>query len=368
MNELPGGVSAALLTWYDGGHRDLPWRRDPTPYETLVSELMLQQTVVATVEPYYHRFIARFPTVQALAAATDDEVAAIWSGLGYYARARNLRQAAATIVAEHGGVFPDTEPLLRSLPGIGEYTAAAVAAIAFGVRTFALDGNGARVLARLTAEQAPIDLPATRRRLRALGAAAVPADRPGDFNQAVMELGARVCTPRRARCDLCPVASACAGRAARLVDELPRKRPPKPRPVVRVVCACVTDGERVLVERRPSGLLRGTWALPEEQLEATVAERGEREDGTAVARRLAEGAGAAVRAVAYSGAVRHVFTHRDVTADVFLIEGQPRAPVAPSVAERRWVAMDGLGGLGLSTFARKTLAAARGSTGGPSRS
>jgi A/G-specific adenine glycosylase len=340
----------ALLRWYDRAHRDLPWRRDPTPYKVLVSELMLQQTVVATVEPYFHRFLARFPDVQALAGASDDDVAALWSGLGYYSRARNLRRAAQTIAGALGGVFPATEDALRELPGVGDYTAAAVAAIAFGARAFALDGNGLRVLARFAGERAPIDLPATRRALHALGLAAVPRSRPGDFNQAVMELGATVCTPRRPRCAECPVSTACRARAEGATEELPRKRPRADRPVVRVVCACITDGARVLVQKRAAGLLGGTWTLPEQPHPGDPG-------GPALARRLAEAAGAQVRdirRVRYRGAVRHVFTHRDVTADVFRVEVRPARE--GQGASARWVALDGLGAVGVSTFTRKTLA------------
>ena len=198
-------IAPSLLRWYDRTKRDLPWRRDPTPYKTLVSELMLQQTTVAAVIPYFERFIARFPSLASLAAASEDEVTALWSGLGYYARARNLRRAAVAAVDQHGGELPRTEAALGELPGLGPYTAAAVAAIAFGARTFALDGNGARVMARLGGVSDSIDLPATRVRLRADGTREVPRGRPGDFTQAVMELGATVCTPRNPRCDDCPL-------------------------------------------------------------------------------------------------------------------------------------------------------------------
>ena len=256
-------IAPSLLRWYDRTKRDLPWRREPTPYKTLVSELMLQQTTVAAVIPYFERFIRRFPTLASLAAASEDEVTALWSGLGYYARARNLRRAAVAAVDEHGGELPRTEAALGELPGLGPYTAAAVAAIAFGARTFALDGNGARVMARLGGVSDSIDLPATRLRLRAAGTREVPRGRPGDFTQAVMELGATVCTPRNPRCDDCPLGASCAARAAGTVDEIPRRTKRAARPVVRVACACVTDGARVLLVRRGRGLLAGTWSLPE---------------------------------------------------------------------------------------------------------
>ncbi len=341
----PATISRALLGWYDRSKRDLPWRRAPSPYRTLVSEFMLQQTVVATVEPYFARFMARFPDVAALAAATDDEVTALWSGLGYYARARNLRRAAAAIVAEHGGAIPSAEAALRALPGIGPYTAAAVAAIGFDAHAFALDGNTMRVLARLTGDARPIDVPATRAALHARGLAEVPRRRAGDFNQAMMELGALVCTPRNPRCDACPLAAGCRARAEGRAASLPRKRPRAERPVVRVVCACITDGARVLVVKRRAGLLAGTWSLPE------AVDRGARAR-PGIARKLAEATGVRVAGVAYRGAVRHVFTHRDVTAELFRVEVDASGPAAP---DRRWVSPSAIGAIGVSSFARKTV-------------
>ena len=342
-------IARALLRWYDSAKRDLPWRRDPSPYKTLVSEFMLQQTVVATVGPYFARFIARFPDVATLAAATDEQVTALWSGLGYYARARNLRRAAAAIVVEHGGVIPAAEEALRALPGIGPYTAAAVAALAFDGRAFALDGNTLRVLARLGDDRRPVDEPATRAALHARGLAAVPRRRAGDFNQAMMELGALICTPRSPGCDRCPLAGDCRARAAGTAASLPRKRPRAERAVVCVVCACITDGARVLVVKRQAGLLAGTWALPE------AADRGVRARA-ALARRLAEAAGVRVAGVAYRGAIRHVFTHRDVTAELFRVDVDG-GDAGPAASEgRRWVSPAGLAALGVSSFARKTVA------------
>jgi A/G-specific adenine glycosylase len=342
-------IAPSLLRWYDRTKRDLPWRRAPTPYKTLVSELMLQQTTVAAVIPYFERFIARFPSLVSLAAASEDEVTALWSGLGYYARARNLRRAAVAAVGEHGGELPRTEVALGELPGLGPYTAAAVAAIAFGARTFALDGNGARVMARLGGVSDSIDLPATRLRLRAAGTREVPRGRPGDFTQAVMELGATVCTPRNPRCVDCPVRTSCAAHLAGTVGEIPRRTKRVARPVVRVACACVTDGARVLLVRRGRGLLAGTWSLPE----AAVASASGSVQASDVARRVAGEVGVRAVAVEHHGAVRHVFTHRDVTAEVFRIE-VPHAGRAR--ADQRWVAPAGMKELGVSSFTRKTVA------------
>jgi A/G-specific adenine glycosylase len=343
-------IARPLLRWYDGAKRDLPWRRAPSPYKTLVSEFMLQQTVVATVEPYFERFLARFPTIAALAAAGEDEVTALWSGLGYYARARNLHKAARAVVERHGGELPATEEALRELPGIGPYTAAAVSAIGFDERAFALDGNGARVWARLLAVRDSIDRPATRKALHARGLDEVPARRAGDFNQAVMELGATVCTPRAPRCGACPVAKACGAHAAGDAARIPVRTPKRAKKVVRAACcACVDTAGRVLLVRRQSGLLAGTWALPLVELEDEAADRAL---GAAV-RELGVDTG---RLVA-RGEVRHVFTHRDVTVEVFRTRARARRS-RDGHATRRWMAPDALTDLGISSFTRKTLEAA----------
>jgi A/G-specific adenine glycosylase len=345
------GLARPLLAWYDRARRDLPWRRAPSPYKTLVSEFMLQQTVVATVEPYFHRFLDRFPDVAALAAASEDEVTAAWSGLGYYARARNLHRAARAVVERHGGALPADEEELRALPGIGPYTAAAVAAIGFGARTFALDGNGARVTARLWGVRDSIDRPSTREALRARGLAEVPAARAGDFNQAVMELGATVCTPRAPTCDACPLSTKCRALATGAVTRLPVRTPKRGKTLVRVACcACVDGAGRVLLVRRPSGLLAGTWALPTIELEG--------DDAVEHAVRLAvREAGVTAGRLVPRGSVRHVFTHRDVTAEVFRATGAARL-ARDGQATRRWLAPDAWGTVGISSFTRKTLRAA----------
>jgi A/G-specific adenine glycosylase len=349
---MPPVIAPALLAWYDGARRDLPWRREPSPYRTLVSELMLQQTVVATVVPFFERFVARFPDLRALAAASEGQVTALWSGLGYYARARNLHRAARAVVEQHGGSLPAGEEALRALPGVGPYTAAAVAAIAFGARTFALDANAARVMARLRAVAEPVDRPATRARLRELGRAEVPARRAGDFAQAVMELGAVVCTPRAPRCAVCPLSAGCQARREGRAEALPVKSPKRARPRVQLACACVVRAGRVLLVRRDQGLLAGTWALPER---AFAGQAG----GEPAARLAAQEAGVAPARLAYRGQVRHVFTHRDVTAHVFTTAPRPGARVQMG-GERRWVDPRALDGLGVSTYARKTLQAALG--------
>jgi A/G-specific adenine glycosylase len=357
-------VAPALLRWFDRQRRDLPWRRAPTPYRTLVSEFMLQQTVVATVEPYFNRFLARFPDLAALAAAREEEVVALWSGLGYYARARNLHRAAGAVMARHGGQIPSDEAALRLLPGIGAYTAAAVAAIAFDRRAFALDGNAVRVLARLHAVGEPVNRPATRAYLRELGSALVPSARAGDFNQAVMELGALVCVPKAPRCGECPLRDRCAAHAAGRAAELPVKQPKAPRRAVRIACALVQRRGRVLLVRRQSGeLLAGTWALPS----AAVADAGA--PSAEIARAAAVRSGIAAGRAELRGTIRHVFTHRDLTAEIFAVRETPAAAPAlalaparraadrdPDPVDRCWARPDDLGALGISSFTRKTLA------------
>ncbi|TVQ58688.1 MAG: A/G-specific adenine glycosylase [Rhodobacteraceae bacterium] len=255
---------AALLDWYDRLARRLPWRVGPAdraagarpdPYRVWLSEIMLQQTTVATVGPYFDRFLALWPTVEALAAAPREAVLAEWAGLGYYARARNLH-ACAQAVAERGG-FPDDEAGLRALPGVGAYTAAAVAAIAFDRPATVVDGNVERVIARLYAIEAP--LPDAKPEIRDRAAALTPQDRPGDFAQAMMDLGATVCVPRRPACGVCPWVASCAGRRLGVAADLPAKRPKPAKPVRRGVAfvALRPDGA-TLVETRPDkGLLGG---------------------------------------------------------------------------------------------------------------
>jgi A/G-specific adenine glycosylase len=355
---MTADIARRLLAWYDGARRDLPWRRAPSAWKTLVSELMLQQTGVAVVVPFFERFVARFPDARALAAADEGEVVALWSGLGYYSRARNLHRAARAIVERHGGEVPGREEELAALPGVGPYTAAAVAAIAFGARTFALDGNAARVMARLHGVRDAIDRPATRAALRAAGQALVPAARAGDFAQAVMELGALVCAPRAPRCDACPLAAACRARRHGDAGALPVKSARPERPRVRVACACVLRRGRVLLVRNDAGLLAGTWTLPSAAIDA--ADEGA---GAGAARVAARAAGVTVGRLALRGQVRHVFTHRDVTADVFEAAPRPGTRVTAGTdagAERRWVDPRALEALGISTFTRKTLAAALG--------
>jgi A/G-specific adenine glycosylase len=257
--------AADLLAWYDRHRRALPWRappgRRPDPYRVWLSEIMLQQTTVTAVAPYFARFTARWPELSALAAAPLDAVLHEWQGLGYYARARNLHACARAVMVRHGGVFPAEPAALRALPGIGDYTAAAIAAIAFDQPVAAVDGNAERVLARLYGVREP--LPAAKTRLRALAASLVPRERPGDFAQALMDLGATICTPKAPRCVLCPWRAGCAA-AAGIAAALPARAEKPERPLRHGVAFWLTrpDGA-VLLRRRPEqGLLGGMIEIP----------------------------------------------------------------------------------------------------------
>jgi A/G-specific adenine glycosylase len=263
---LEAHIAAAVLAWYDRHRRDLPWRARPgeaaDPYKVWLSEIMLQQTTVAAVKPYFAAFLSHWPNVGLLAKARSEEVMRAWAGLGYYSRVRNLIACAKIVSNDFEGTFPATEAALRDLPGIGAYTAAAIAAIAFGQRAAAIDGNVTRVVARLCAIDTP--LPAAQAAIKARASGMVPVERPGDFAQAMMDLGATVCSPRSPSCGICPLHAVCLGYASGIAGSLPRKAPRPPRPTRRGAAFFVRrqDGA-VLVRTRPSkGLLGGMVELP----------------------------------------------------------------------------------------------------------
>ena len=286
-----------LLAWYDAGKRALPWRGERDLYRIWLSEIMLQQTRSETVARYYARFLERFPDVFALAAASEDEVLKCWEGLGYYSRARNLH-AAARRVAANGGRFPDSAAGLRALPGIGPYAANAIASIAFGERVPALDGNQARVLARVLAWEAPLRTPFD---LEMAAREQMTGDRPGDYNQALMDLGASVCTSRRPDCGACPIAALCRARALGDPESFPRRQPPVARREVERLVMVARCPEGVLIRRRPArGLLGGMYEFP--ALEGVPA-RG------ALPELLAESGFAGARVVGELPPAKHVFTH-----------------------------------------------------------
>jgi A/G-specific adenine glycosylase len=259
-------AAATLLAWYDRHRRDLPWRALPgepaDPYKVWLSEIMLQQTTVTTVKPYFLGFLARWPNVGRLAQASGGEVMRAWAGLGYYSRARNLHACAKIVAGSLEGKFPNTEAGLQDLPGIGPYTAAAVAAIAFGRPAAAIDGNAERVLTRLYSISTP--LPAARSEIRAKAAAMVPVERPGDFAQAMMDLGAMICSPKHPSCDICPLLKFCRGHASGYPESLPRKAPRRERPLRQGAAFFVRrrDGAVLVRTRPPKGLLGGMTEIP----------------------------------------------------------------------------------------------------------
>ena len=333
----------ALLAWYDRHRRVLPWRaapgRTPDPYFVWLSEIMLQQTGVAAVTPYFEAFARRWPDVGSLAAASLDDVLHAWQGLGYYARARNLHRCAQVVAGQLGGVFPADEPGLRALPGIGAYTSAAIAAIAFGRPAVVVDGNVERVMARLNAIEEP--LPAAKPVLRQCAARLTPAARPGDYAQAVMDLGATVCTPRRPRCEVCPWSPGCLARARGIQSELPRRARKAVRPVRRGVVFLATDASgAVLLRRRAErGLLGGMMELPSTEWRAEPWAFGE-------AVRLAP-----VEAAWWEipGGVRHTFSHFHLELSVLAGDAES----APS--EGLWCPPDRLSEHALPSLMKKVL-------------
>jgi len=328
-----------LLDWYDANARVLPWRSAPgtlapTPYRVWLAEVMLQQTTVASVKGYFERFTAQWPTVGALAAADDAAVMQAWAGLGYYARARNLLACARAVAAEFNGEFPTTEAELRTLPGIGSYTAAAIAAIAFGRSATVVDGNVERVVARLFAVATP--MPGAKPQLYALAAALTPATRGGDYAQAMMDLGATICRPRAPDCAACPVAENCQARQHGAPAEFPVKEPKSPRPRRLGTVYWLVAGDAVLTTRRPpNGLLGGMRGLPGDEW------------GNA---RPAFAAPVAGTWRALPGVVRHVFTHFELE----LLVMAARIPDAGVIAEDcAWVPLAEIEHIGLPTVFAK---------------
>ncbi|NBB95488.1 MAG: A/G-specific adenine glycosylase [Planctomycetes bacterium] len=327
-----------MLTWFDAGRRDLPWRRTADPYAIWVSEIMLQQTQVATVVDYYRRFLQAFPSVEALADADLDEVLKLWEGLGYYSRARSLHKAARHVAADLDGRVPHTVEELRKLPGIGAYTAGAIASIAFGVAEPVVDGNVARMLCRLQRIAQPPKAPATQRQLWDLAADLVPPGTPGDFNQAMMELGAMVCRPTNPDCPRCPLGTLCEARRAGLQHDLPPRTPGKAVPHHTVVAGVIfrSDG-RVLIDRRPQeAMLGGLWEFPGGKV------RPGEGLAEALQREVREEVGLEVGVDDTLCVVNHAYSHFRITLHAFgcrRVSGRARAIECDAV---RWVSPDQL--------------------------
>ena len=324
-----GSFAGRLLAWWDvHGRKDLPWQRDRTPYRVWVSEVMLQQTRAGTVVPYFERFVRRFPDVEALARAELDEVLHLWSGLGYYARARNLHRAAGIIVQEHGGVMPDTAAAVETLPGIGRSTAAAILAQGYGRRAAILDANVKRVLARRHRVAGPVSSTAILAELWRLAESHTPAERAADYTQAIMDLGATVCRRSRPRCGECPVHADCEAHAAGDPERYPERRARRERRLERSRFFVVVDPDgSCLVERRPPrGVWGGLWSPPERDPSESV-------------RGFLDEAGIAADLVAHiqpAGVFRHGFTHYDLDVEPVYVRLKSR-PAAVRERAGRWI-------------------------------
>jgi A/G-specific adenine glycosylase len=338
----------ALLTWYDRHRRSLPWRALPgataDPYAVWLSEIMLQQTTVRAVGPYFEKFMARWPSVTALGLASLDDVLKMWAGLGYYSRARNLHACAVAVTRQHGGRFPDTEEGLRALPGVGPYTAAAIAAIAFGRRTMPVDGNIERVVSRLYAVED--ELPKAKPRIKALAETLLGPSRAGDSAQALMDLGATICTPKKPACALCPLMDGCAARLRGDADSFPRKAPKKTGALRRGAAFVVIRGDQVLVRSRPAkGLLGGMTEVPNSDW---LPDHDE-----AAAKAQAPVVKGVTRWHRKAGVVSHVFTHFPLELTVYVAHA-PAGTRAP--AGMRWTQIATLADEALPNLMRKVIA------------
>jgi A/G-specific adenine glycosylase len=348
-------ITARLLAWYADHRRDLPWRGTRDPYHIWVAEVMLQQTQVTTVVAYYERFTSRYPTIEALAAAALDDVLKLWEGLGYYSRARNLHAAAKKMVAEFGGQIPDTLEELLSLPGIGRYTAGAVLSIAYGQDHPAPDGNVRRVLCRVFAIEEDVTRGAGQRRLWELAQSLLPAGHAGEFNQALMDLGAMICTPHAPLCQECPLFDECLAYGMGRQDQFPTRRPRRSPPHYEVTAGVVWNGDGcfLIAQRPPEGLLGGLWEFP----------GGKREpDETledCLRRELCEELDITVDVGAPLTVVPHAYTHFRITLHAFhchLAGGQPRAL---GCADWAWITLDDVGRYAFSAADHKIIAALR---------
>jgi len=341
----PDEVSSRLLAWYGQEGRDLPWRHTRDPYRIWLSEIMLQQTTVAAVIPYYQRFLEHFPTVAALAAASLDDIITLWAGLGYYSRARNLHQAARQVVAGQGGTFPDTLDALTALPGIGRSTAGAILSIAFDKPAPILDGNVRRVLVRLFAWQDDPRGSRAEKQLWAWAEALTAADRPHDYAQAIMDLGATICTPREPLCDRCPLQGLCLACRQGLAKALPVSRKQPKLPVRKQVALVLSAEKGLLLRQRPAeGFLGGLWEFPTADLPAGLAAEG-------AASRLRDDLGL-LGALEELAEVRHAYSHFKLELAVFRVAVADVGRVAEGGAFR-WCSRDKLESLPLHGAHRK---------------
>ena len=331
-------IRRQLLAWYTHNQRDLSWRRRPSAYRIWISEVMLQQTQVKTVLPYYAKFLKRFPDLAALAQADLGEVLKLWEGLGYYSRARNLHRASQVICEQLNGQIPRDVKGLKALPGIGDYIAAAIASMAFGQAQAVVDGNVKRVLARLLLLDIPVNQAAAHKIFQQAAQSLLETRDPGAFNQAMMELGALVCTPRNPNCPRCPVQQDCVAYRSHQVHLYPRRLPPKAKPVKQMAIGVVHHNGRVMITRRPlQGLLGGLWEFP-----AGECAPGENTREACVRSIQAE-TGVSVTIDHRIGHIRHAYTHFRIEADVFLCQYLDGAVVLAHATEHRWIKLQAIG-------------------------
>ena len=351
----PGSrLATALLSWYDAGKRELPWRDHPDPYAVLVSEFMLQQTTVPAVIPYFEKWMKVYPTVKDLSDAEPSQVLRSWEGLGYYSRARNLHTAAREIVSEYGGEVPSDPHELKKLPGVGDYTAAAVASIAYGIKAPALDANNLRVWSRLLASS-------DRKRITRVFARVLPASRPGDFNQALMDLGSSICTPKNPDCPACPFAPWCRAFRTEAVSEYPQKKARPDTTHIEAAIGIIVRDEMVLVQRRPeTGLMAGLWEFPGGKIgkatghgDAETRRRGDTSLETpeeAVIREVREETGLRIQVCEKLGVFNHSYTRFRVKLHVFICKRKAGTVHNPTA---RWVTLQEMEGLAMPSVNRR---------------
>jgi len=334
LNRLKN-IHAPLLTWYDHNCRNLPWRETNDPYAIWVSEVMLQQTQVKTVIPYYQRFLSTFPTIQDLAASDLQVVLKVWEGLGYYSRARNMHRTAHIIVQEHHGIFPDTWKHIRSLPGIGDYIAAAVLSIVFDSPFAVVDGNVKRVLARLLKIDTPVNLAAANKAFKKHADRLLYKPEPGKYNQAIMELGALICTPYSPLCGTCPIQPACKAYQSSTVDIFPRRVKTKQTPLYNIAVGVVLKNDRVLItQRRHDGLLGGLWEFPGGKIK-----KGET-SATACIREIKEETGLNIAVRQYLTQVKHAYTHFKIIVDVFICDNVSGIVALNGPVDYQWITLE----------------------------
>ena len=347
-------IQRKLLNWYKKYQRDLPWRQSRDPYAIWVSEIMLQQTQVVTVKPYYARFLKKFPTVKKLAQANLDDVYKLWEGLGYYTRARNLHRAAQQVVADYHSRLPQTIAELTSLPGIGPYTAGAIASIAFDLDEPILDGNVMRVLCRLFKIQTPPQDTSTQKKLWSLARKMIPTGKASFFNQALMDLGATICAPRNPQCNLCPLEQLCQAKKANLQNKLPLKikRPPVPHYDIGV--GVIWKKDKILIDRRkPDGLLGGLWEFPGGKQKKNEAIK------TTIRREIKEELNINIEVDKPLITVRHAYSHFKITLHVYTCRYHSGRPKAIGCSAYKWIDLDQLDDFTFPTANHKIIAALR---------